>query len=344
MPPKSKIEHVDGVHCTFNTKSGIVVVGTGLVSNDKRDTFKLKASGGSLAEQVRARPRFIEYFKPLLAALADHGAAQSASAAASSAAEPSSPAAAASSAASSSAASSSTAASAAASSAASQPASLPLLPPPRPLKREMDALARDGRAKRPRITGWQSQGSRAGCRRFCELCMREGRCPGTSSTSHELCRGAGGATYEDCEPLRGIDGSQADVVECLTCGLALCDVVCEHRKPCPDHGCHAFDRDLLLPRLADALAGRGCPCACCKFLPACLAACGLDASDLHDPQPGLYKESEPVAAATRSWRQQVRQALAAVGNPPCELRDLLEQCEACTGSCGLELVNGYVCG
>ena len=59
MAPKAKsqVEHVDGVHCILNLASKVVVVGTGLVANAERDTFKLKASG-TLADQVRARPKF----------------------------------------------------------------------------------------------------------------------------------------------------------------------------------------------------------------------------------------------------------------------------------------------
>jgi hypothetical protein len=56
-PKKARVEFVDGVHCSHNLASGIVIVGTGLVSHDKRDCFKLKA-GGTLEEQVRARPKF----------------------------------------------------------------------------------------------------------------------------------------------------------------------------------------------------------------------------------------------------------------------------------------------
>ena len=61
MPPKkkSRVEQVDGVHCSFNFASGLVIVGSGLASHDKRDSFKLKA-GSTLEAQVRVRPRFKE--------------------------------------------------------------------------------------------------------------------------------------------------------------------------------------------------------------------------------------------------------------------------------------------
>ena len=72
MPPKkkSKVEWVDGVHCSFNLATGNVTVGSGLVGHDQRDCFKLKA-GSSLATQVRARTKF----KQLTAAAAAAAAA-----------------------------------------------------------------------------------------------------------------------------------------------------------------------------------------------------------------------------------------------------------------------------
>ena len=48
---------VDGVPYRHDLASGIVVVGSGLVSNDRRDTFKLKA-GRTLEAQLRERPKF----------------------------------------------------------------------------------------------------------------------------------------------------------------------------------------------------------------------------------------------------------------------------------------------
>ena len=58
--PKSIAKYVDGVHYILNISSRLVVVGTGLVANAERDTFKLKVSpeSPSLEEQVRARPKF----------------------------------------------------------------------------------------------------------------------------------------------------------------------------------------------------------------------------------------------------------------------------------------------
>ena len=50
---------VDGVPYSHNLASGIVVVGSGLVSNDKRDTFKLNVQG-TLEAQLRSRPKFME--------------------------------------------------------------------------------------------------------------------------------------------------------------------------------------------------------------------------------------------------------------------------------------------
>jgi len=50
---------VDGVPYSHNLASGIIVVGSGLVSNDKCDTFKLNAQG-KLEAQLRSRPKFME--------------------------------------------------------------------------------------------------------------------------------------------------------------------------------------------------------------------------------------------------------------------------------------------
>jgi hypothetical protein len=57
MAKKSRVATVDGVHCSHNISSGVVIVGSGLVGHDGRDCFKLKA-GSTLDEQVRARPKF----------------------------------------------------------------------------------------------------------------------------------------------------------------------------------------------------------------------------------------------------------------------------------------------
>ena len=61
MAPKQRAVtgDVDGVPYRHNLASGIIVVGSGLVSNDKRDTFKLKAEG-TIEAQLRARPKFKE--------------------------------------------------------------------------------------------------------------------------------------------------------------------------------------------------------------------------------------------------------------------------------------------
>jgi len=48
---------VDGLHCSHNLASNVVVVGTGLVSHKERISFKLKVDT-SLEAQVRAHPKF----------------------------------------------------------------------------------------------------------------------------------------------------------------------------------------------------------------------------------------------------------------------------------------------
>ena len=63
MPPKkqtARVDHVDGVHYTLNLASNLVVVGTGVVSNHERDMFRWKTQpdSPSLAEQIRARPKW----------------------------------------------------------------------------------------------------------------------------------------------------------------------------------------------------------------------------------------------------------------------------------------------
>jgi len=57
MPPKSRLEQVDGVECRLNLGTRMVVVGSGLVSNEERITFRLK-SGELLDEAVRRCPKF----------------------------------------------------------------------------------------------------------------------------------------------------------------------------------------------------------------------------------------------------------------------------------------------
>lgn len=68
-PKKSHVEIVDGIRCSHNIASGVVIVGSGLVGHDERDCFKLKA-GSTLEEQVRARPRFAKLAAAAAAAAA----------------------------------------------------------------------------------------------------------------------------------------------------------------------------------------------------------------------------------------------------------------------------------
>ena len=71
MAPKRKsvVEHVDGVHCSYNLASWMVAVGTGLVGNRERDNFKLsgECSTAALEEQDRKRPMF-QHFRLLAGA------------------------------------------------------------------------------------------------------------------------------------------------------------------------------------------------------------------------------------------------------------------------------------
>ena len=75
MPPKKATSReliVEGVHCRISEgKKTVVVIGTGLVSNDERGTFTLTKSGGSLEDQVRAHKKF-----PALLAKAKYSTAE----------------------------------------------------------------------------------------------------------------------------------------------------------------------------------------------------------------------------------------------------------------------------
>ena len=71
MAPKraSRVEPIDGVDVWVDKTGKKVVVGSKLLSNEERDSFTLTQNGGTLEEQVRARPKFAG-----LAALAEHAA------------------------------------------------------------------------------------------------------------------------------------------------------------------------------------------------------------------------------------------------------------------------------
>ena len=69
MAPKKKSVAfpVDGVQCSVDLKSRIVIVGSGLVGNDERDAFKLPVTvplepheqlKAYVSERVRIRPKF----------------------------------------------------------------------------------------------------------------------------------------------------------------------------------------------------------------------------------------------------------------------------------------------
>ena len=125
--------------------------------------------------------------------------------------------------------------------------------------------------------------------------MRNGRCPGSSSASRTPCSGYKPChTYEDCEPEPGVDGSQAEVVECPTCGHAFCDVACQHRRPCPDHGCQLSNGDCLgmLPRFA----------ACWQRLP-------VRVLHVSTSLPRRFGDRSCDTASGTSWRRRQRGAV-----------------------------------
>ena len=278
MPPKTKsqVEHVDGVHCILNIASRMVVVGTGLVANTERDTFKLKASArsGSLAEQVRARPKFARFV---------HAAA------------------------------------AATSSAETEP------PPAQEPKRQRLLDREDMLGVAQRVEGAPDRARKS--RNGCAFCLRMGR------------------TFVGVKPeLEPEDG--IDVVQCASsitryakwsgsqfC-LPLCDVDCERRQPCPYHWgdkvCfHDPSASFRYQAYAEYAAGIGCRCPCCRrhFDE---EVCLFHDSDLHGNSSDALVE-----------RNLLRTALTAAGNPECRLKDILELCDTCTGSCGVDLFPGF---
>ena len=342
MPPKkptSVTDYIDGVHYSHNLTSKMVTVGTGVVSNHERDTFRLKASP-SLEDQVKSRPKW----QALLAAAAAKGNSAAVAAIASAAATvalekttlhdadaamgdalPVSP--------------------PAVPMPASDPNARELAEPPQPdlhgkahhtpiqasgeppakraaeplpqsmdaglsqppprNQREMGALRSDWR----QASGWHppQPPPNPGLFRgkplpqrlglYCLLCMHEGH------------------TYAGVLPAHVPTGT---IVWDCSCGVEVCHLKCDRRGPCPhdDPG-----PEVRYRTYAEVAAGIGCRCRCCrrqfeKELPL------LFDGDIHDD----FKE-----------REMLRAALRVAGNPACRLRDVLAMCDACSGSCGVEL-------
>lgn len=411
MPPKAKslVELVDGVHCTYNIASRVVVVGTGLVTNAERDTFKLKVDA-SLADAVRARPKF---------ALFAAAAASAVDAAAPTDAQP----------------------------LELEPKRRRLLgseellelegagpsrEPPLALARELQSLSElnrsaDGVALQP---GWGTAEARAkdeaaaaenaarlerhessiaarrervllaralGSRGFSLIqeswerlyaqhwqhyaalskvtdaavaAAEASVAPGDSSEEERaaLAKAAGERALEaawaaairpptdrqrkylqTCQ-LCFREGPAAAVAKCSDACVPLCNTGCQRRGSCPNHfgnraswagvSCSGEPNSEYLYRAyAEVAAGIGCGCDCCIQLfeqERCLPCDDF----VHDePSDSAQRLREKLVE-----RALLRAALAAAGNPQCRLSQILELCDTCTGSCGVELECGGFCG
>lgn len=294
MPPKKAVSTTgtiepEGVPYSINLNSKIVVVGTGVVSNTERDTFRQKAEP-SLEEQIRARPGFAA----IAAAAAMVGSSSIAPLAEAS-----------SSGAAGDGASSHTTVTA-------KPAAL--------LQREMQAL------------GITSQSARSA----------------DVLPQPEVRRPPALAAPLVCKRCSRTDGHKDGIAvhKCAQCGVSLCSVQCTARLlACPHFPwTYTSARRGVGPSVghfnnialefhyrnyAHRCAGLGCACACC-----CFATCPdwveFESQNLHDED---------------AWyRRSLIDALAAVGNPMCRLRHVVERCQACSGSCGLETELGELCG
>ena len=78
--------------------------------------------------------------------------------------------------------------------------------------------------------------------------------------------------------------------------------------------------ELHFQSYAEMAAGLGCACACCQY--------ATNAEWLESEEFTLHDYEQ--------HRNLFRDALSAVSNPSCRALRLLERCEACTGSCGLD--------
>ena len=414
MPPKAKslVEYIDGVHCVQNITSRVVVVGTGLVANSERDTFKLKA-GKSLADEVRSRPKFA-----LFAA-----AAAAASVAVECDSEPAQP---------------------VPEKPHPDPKRLRLLgshellefesagpshdhlqQKPAPLARELhmlddlndaadgpalnfgwgisekravreneaaehaarmerrksDTAARRERAARQfdkcfaliqesweqlRLRHWRHYTALSGVTNAAVAAAEASLALPSDSSGEErtaLAKTAGEKAMVAAwnaaipPPTRRLQicalcfrhEPAAHVTECSDTCVPLCDTGCQRRGPCPNHfgnraswagvRCSGEPSGAYRYRAyAEFAAGIGCRCACCIH---CFdeETCLPFDDFLHD-EPS---DSKQRLREKHEERGMLRAALAAAGNPPCRLKQILELCDTCTGSCGVEFGSGF-CG
>lgn len=116
-----------------------------------------------------------------------------------------------------------------------------------------------------------------------------------------------------CEPEDGIE-----VVNCR------CAVTCSRQSPTWSEPIGRYQA------YAEFAAGIGCRCRCCQRH--------------FDEEVCLFHDGD---LHREGWeRETLRAALAAAGNPACRLREVLALCDACEGSCGIELnhVTRAFCG
>ena len=390
MPPKkatSEVDYVDGVHYSLNLGSKMVCVGTGVVSNNERDTFRQKTTGAdcpSLADQIRGRPKW----QAILAAAAakeipEAVAAIAESAGGGAAGSRTSAGTAGNSVAGGSASSSGAVCGGAASHTAGGGAA-------------SGATAGDSAVDNSGPAGGHTAAAGSGCAiGGCSSGSASDEAAGddmqvdgvapcpTLNTAPSMLpaqQPQSGAEAQDAEMQQRVQPAQvrrgyrecwvchvpnkewapagcsdaeasewypvARIGKCA-CGADLCNSPCSRRGACPSHAGWALTQSTYsdvagpakLQVYAEVAAGIGCRCACCLRLFRFMDQ-AIEGWQLHAPRgPGFGDEED-----AREQRRWVRDALAKAGNPDCCLRDLVLQCDACEGNCGMELWDGSICG
>ena len=315
MPPKKAVSTTDtvepeGVPYSLNLASKIVVVGTGVVSNSERDTFKAsqKANAPSLEDQIRGRPKWHS-----IAAAAHSGSSSNQSAA------------------------------------THQPLPPPPQPPPQqpPLKFQHEPAPPAQQPQRQPGAGTSDVEMQDS-----DISERARKQPARKLPGFRDCWICMVSNKRGAMPLMLSDEEVAEFcpvarIGRCSCGAELCNAPCTRRGPCPSHASWEMTRynycDCAGPAkwrvYAEVAAGIGCQCSCCLHLHKFLDQC-YEGWELHSPRGFGFGDDED-AREERAW---VRDALAAVGNPVCHLRDLVMQCDACEGDCGMKLWGVGICG
>lgn len=266
MPPKKAVSTTgtiepEGVPYSINLSSKIVVVGTGVVSNNERDTFRQKASP-SLEEQIRARPSFAAFVAA--AALAGSSSTEA----------PPPPLDA-----------GSTAAHASSRQLASSSSTRPAL------LREMQALgitqpsaAEHGAAAA--ASNWPGRCSTCNMATATHTHYNTSLCDGCHPKDDHgnwLCIKCNGLTCAACERCNCTAELPFGVTLCEFCKVPYCNVQCSRRGDCREDGNAGHEKhydygcmtDTGMPSSdCNAPLGLGCQCACCKCLaPPMCSAC-----------------------------------------------------------------------